>query len=64
MDYEMKLTIAPIEQIAVGITNVQTTAQEMIASFQASFDQVSAGVRLMHENMRRTAERWIEQGTK
>ena len=62
MDSEIRLTIAPIEQIAVAMENARLNVQQILASFQASFDQAAAVSEVfvdVQENIRRSTERWF-----
>ncbi len=67
MDSEIRLTIAPIEQIAVAMENTRFSAQQMLATCQAKIDQAAAVARLVvdiqmdiEENIRSSTERWFE----
>jgi hypothetical protein len=62
MDSEFKLTIAPLEQIAVAMENAQLNAHRMLATLQVKIDQTAAVAGLFvdfGEHIRRSAERWF-----
>jgi hypothetical protein len=59
---EIRLTIAPIEQIAVAMENTRLSAQQMLATCQAKIDQAAAAAEVLvdiQENIRRSTERWF-----
>jgi hypothetical protein len=55
MDQELKLTIAPIEQIAVAMSNMRQNALQILVPFQESFNQAAVIAASYVENFNRTA---------
>ena len=55
MGSELKLTITPIEQIAVAMTNMRQNAQQILAPFRESFNQTAAMAAAYAESFNQTA---------